>query len=462
MGHRPSPPDEWNVVIARDSGHLVRRGRLAAAARLRDESGIALALTLMVITIGFALASVGSIAAMSSLRNTTRDGGSKEALAVAEAGLQQALLRQNKILTTEAFPCLVMGAAGDLLPGYQLTNGWCPRQSGTVGDGTYRYQVKPVTVMGALGGELKLEIISEGTVGGETRRITTEAYSSTGVPAFAEASVIGLDRFELTGNGTVTGGAGTNADIVLSGNAKVCGNAKHGEGRGVITAGNGALCSGYAASEGRFSLAPPDPGNVFTQNDNGRFFAQDTRIGNVTWSPTTRTLTMTGNSALTLGGANYGICRLNMSGNSNLYIASGAVTRIWFDSPENCGLAAGSQQLSMSGNSQISVTSGDAADAGLMFVGSPTTPTTIALAGNGRANELMLYAPLTDVVISGNGNYTGAIAGRTLVSSGNGTIRADASVLDFEVGVQTSFMPERFIECTGPFGSGSTPPDAGC
>ena len=158
---------------------------------------------------------------------------------------------------------------------------------------------------------------------------------------------------------------------------------------------------------------------------------------------------MTGNSALTLGGANYGICRLLMSGNSNLYIASGAVTRLWFDSPENCGLAAGSTQLSMTGNSQISVTSGDAGDAGLMFVGSSTVPSTVELAGNGRANELMLYAPRSDVVISGNGNYVGAIAGRSLVNSGNGTIRGDSSVLDFEVGVQTAYRPERFVECVG-------------
>ena len=98
----------------------------------RSGSGIALPVTLIVITIGFALASVGSIAAMSSLRNTTRDESSKEAVAVAEAGLDQALLRQNKILTADGFPCLVLGAAQDLIPGYPLPNGWCPRQTGTV------------------------------------------------------------------------------------------------------------------------------------------------------------------------------------------------------------------------------------------------------------------------------------------------------------------------------------------
>ncbi len=413
----------------------------------------------MVITIAFALASVGSIAAMSSLRNTTRDESSKEAVAVAEAGLDQALLRQNKILTADGFPCLVLGAAQDLIPGYPLPNGWCPRQTGTVSEGTYTYQVKPATVLGVLGGENKITIVSQGTVGETTRRVTVDAYMSTGAPAFAEANVIGLDRFEFTGNAVVTSSAATNADMVLGGNAMVCGDAKHGEGRGLITSGNAGLCSGFGSSATRIALSPPDPGNVFSDNDNSRFFSQDTRVGSVSWSPTNRTLTLSGNSALTLGGANYGICRLLMSGNSNLYIASGAVTRLWFDSPENCGLAAGEKQLSMTGNSQISVTSGAAGDAGLMFVGSSTVPSTIELAGNGRANELMLYAPRSDVLISGNGNYVGAIAGRTLVNSGNGTIRGDSSVLDFEIGVQTAYRPERFVECVGALGSN---PVAGC
>ena len=394
--------------------------------RIANPSGIALPVTLFVITIGFALASVGSLAAMSSLRNTTRDESSKEAIAIAEAGLDQALLRQNKILTADGFPCLVLGAAQDLIPGYPLPNGWCPQQSGTVDEGSYTYQVKPATVLGALSGENKITIVSEGTVGETTRRLTVDAYMSTGAPAFAEANVIGLDRFEFTGNAIVNSSAATNADMVLSGNAQVCGDAKHGEGRSLITSANAGLCSGYSSSETRMTLSPPDPGNVFTSNDNGRFFADDTKVGPVTWDPATRTISMTGNSALTLGGANYGVCRLLMSANSNVYIASGAVTRIWFDSPENCGLAAGERQLSMTGNSQISVTSGSAGDAGLLFVGSSTTPSTIELAGNGRANELMLYAPLSDVVIS---RQSAATSGRSpgARSSTRATARSGAT-----------------------------------
>ena len=454
--------DKSDVGMARYIGQQRSALRARVVAMARDESGVALALTIMVITIGLALASIGSIAAMSSLRNSTRDSGSKEALAVAEAGLQQALLRHNKILTDDIFRCLVPGATGELIPGYELANGWCPRISGSVGGGTYSYQVKPVELLGSLGDEFKVEIVSEGTVDGETRRITTEAYSSTGAPAFADANVMGVEALEFNGSGRIDSTVATNSDIVIGGSSDLCGDAKHGEGRAIIGTGSGGLCSGFIEAEQRLSLAPPDPGNVFTENDNGRFFTEDTKTGSVTWDATTRTLTLGGNGSLTLGGANYGICRLTMDGNSNIYIADGAVTRLYFDSPENCGLAAGATQFSMTGNSQISVTSGSAADAGLIFVGSTTTPSTISLQGNGRANELMLYAPNSDILIGGNANYTGGIAGKTLIHSGSGTIRGDSSVLDFEVGVQSSFLPERFIECTGPFGSGSELPDEGC
>lgn len=428
--------------------------------RAASEEGFALAVTIMVMTIGLALASVGSIAAMSSMRNAERDGESKRALAVAEAGVQQALLRQNKIATTDAAPCIVLGAASGLIAGFPLANGWCPEIDGAVDDGTFTYTVRPPTLIGTLQGEQRVTFVAEGTVGETTRRIWLDAIASTGYPAFADASVIGLDRLELNGTGRIAGSVGTNADLVINGQAEVCGDIHHGMGRAVINNGTGGgQCSGFIVTEKTTALSPPDPGNVATENDNGRFFTQDTKTGSVTWNATTRTLTMTGNSSLTLGGSNYSLCRLQMSGNSNIFVANGAVARIWFDSPESCGQTSSYEQLSMTGNSEISVTAGDAGDAGLIFVGSHTTASTVRLAGNGRANEFFLYAPLSDVSISGNGNYTGGIAGETVVSDGNGTITAHESVLDFEVGVQTAWEAERFLECSGPLESD---PAQGC
>lgn len=427
---------------------------------LRGEEGVAVVLTLTVMTIGLALASVGSVAAMSSMRNASRDSDDKRAFAAAEAGIDQAMLRQNKILATDAFPCLVLGATQDLIPGGTGGNGWCPEQSGSVQEGDFTYTVKPATLVGTLQGQRRITIISEGTAGGETRRLAVDAIASTGFPAFAEASVVGLDSFVVDGNGAINADSGTNGDVVLDGNAQICGNVIHGVGRAVNATSNAGICSGFTITESTLSLSPPDPGSSWDENDNGRFFAEDTKTGNVNWNASTRELSISGNSALTLGGSTYSFCKVDISGKGKLLIAAGAVVRIYFASPEQCGYSGGVEQLSVTGNGEISATTGDAGDVGLLFVGSDTLPTTVKLAGNGKANELMVYAPRSDLQVSGNGNYTGAMAGKTFVDTGNGTITGDASVLDFEIGVSTNYRPEKFVECIGPLGVSD--PSAGC
>jgi hypothetical protein len=425
-----------------------------------SQGAFALPLTLVVLTVGFALAAVGSVAAISSIRNADRDTDSERALAVAEAGVEQALARQNRIFTADGFPCLVEGSGGKLIPGSPSANGWCPEQTGSVQGGQFTYTVKPAVEANALGDLERISIVSEGATGESSRRIALDSLASTGRPAFGQGQMVGLDAFNVDGEAYIEATAGTNDDFYLAGDALVCGDITHGVGKQLIIDGsNAALCEGYTAGEQLITLAPPDPGNVATDNDNDRFFAEDTKVGNVDWDPDARTMKMTGGAVLTLGGSNYSFCTLDMQGDSNIYIAAGATVRIWFDSPENCGLPDGFEQLSITGNAEISTTSGDPFDAGLIFVGSADMSTTIKLAGDGKANEVMIYAPRSDVLISGEGNYRGAVAGKTINHTGNGDLIGDESVLGFEIGVQTAYTPERFIECVGDL---TNSPYAGC
>jgi hypothetical protein len=417
---------------------------------LGPQGGFALPLTLVVLVVGFMLAAVGSVAAISSIRHADRGTDSERALAVAEAGVEQALARQNKIFTADGYPCLVEGSGGNMIPGSPKANGWCPEQTGSVEGGDFTYTVKPAMQADPLGGLERISIVSEGAVGESTRRIALDSLASTGRPAFGQGQMIGLDDFIVDGYGYIEATAGTNGDFYLAGDALVCGDITYGVGKSLIIDGsNAALCDGYTSGEQQITLAPPDPGNVATDNDNDRFFTEDTKVGNVQWDPDARTLKMTGGAALTLGGSNYSFCTLDMQGDSNIYIADGATVRIWFDSPENCGLPDGVEQLSLTGNAEISTTSGDPVDAGLIFVGSADMETTVKLAGDGKANELMIYAPRSDVLISGEGNYRGAVAGKTLTTTGDGDLIGDDSVLGFEIGVQTAYARERFIECVG-------------
>lgn len=435
------------------------RGRGGRRRSLRSQRGFALPVTLMALAIGFGLASVGSVAAISSIRNAGRDNDTQRALAAAEAGIEQALLRQNQIFTADGYPCLVSGSGGDLIPGSPRPNGWCPEHTGTVDDGAFTYTVKPAEQYGPIPGQVRMVIVSEGVYNEATRKISVSSIASTGAPAFAPALVVGLDDFSSTGNGRIDATAATNGNMTLGGNSVVCGDVGHGIGKTLTVGPNASVCPGRNVIEQQYALAPPDPGNVAEENDNGRFFSLDTRSGAVTWNASSRTLSLSGKGTLTLGGANYSLCKLDMSGQSNIYIAAGATVRVWFDSPENCGFANNVVQMSMTGNSEISTTSGQAFDAGFLFVGSDTVNTRIVLAGNGTSNEMMIYAPRTDVEISGNGDYLGAIASKRMNNVGNGTITGDQSALAFEVGVQTNYTPERFVECVGPL---SSTPDQGC
>ena len=91
----PAPPAEWCLVR-----WVQACRRRIATIRAHPERGIAVPMVMTMIVIGFALASVGSVAAISSIRNAGRDNDDKSAFGVAEAGAEQALYRQNKILTT--------------------------------------------------------------------------------------------------------------------------------------------------------------------------------------------------------------------------------------------------------------------------------------------------------------------------------------------------------------------------
>ena len=142
-------------------------------------------------------------------------------------------------------------------------------------------------------------------------------------------------------------------------------------------------------------MPPVDPGTAWTLNSNSRFFVQDPKKGNVTWDATTRTMTMTGGGRVTLGASDkpYSFCKLNMSGNSQLIVAQGAVVTIIFHSPETCGQTGDPvTQVNMTGNTQFVTTSGNPYDLRIVMAGSESIPTKAHFTGN-SGSEMTIYAP---------------------------------------------------------------------
>ena len=64
---------------------------------------------------------------------------------------------------------------------------------------------------------------------------------------------------------------------------------------------------------------------------------------------------------------------------------------------------------------------------GFFFLGSPKIATTISMSGNASVtNEMVVYAPESNINISSNATWKGVIVGKQINMSGNGHVEQDA------------------------------------
>lgn len=394
---------------------------------------------------------------------------------------------------SEEDPCVNLNSEEKLEPGPESTEkpGWCAPIDGEVGGAAYSYRVSALAAApaeGACGEEYEVCIVSTGSSNDVSRRVELSLEESSFIDpklkediegkleeakengtltqqqieqleveleeADASSSggggipgLVGKDEITVSGNGDIRVGVGTNGNLVTSGNASICGDIQVGVGKSWTKSGNASQCSGYEFSEGTTTL--PDvssfiPSDIATNNSNGRITKcsnglpadcqQDTYSGG-NWSsskpfnPSNRSISLSGNTTLTVGGGDYWICSLNMSGNSRLIMAAGAHVRFFFDTPEHCGT---SLQISLSGNNEITATGykpdlGQFDMPGFYLLGSTTSVSQVDLSGNySTTDEFVIYGPNSYVNISGNATFKGIVAGKRIAMSGNGKIEQDA------------------------------------
>jgi hypothetical protein len=429
------------------------RGRLSVL--LRSEAGIALPTALTTTALALGLGSVAAVSSISAQEGGTRDFDAKLALAAADAGVERALYRYNKVATTTSAPCLTA------TPGVATTvaaDGWCPEVTGSVDAAQYTYRVQPLF---AEGDAEEIEVISTGTSDTVSRKINLTANTTVSHP-FGEFQVIGDDAVDMDSNSSIDANVASNGNMTLDSNSQICGAIQMPPGGVVDFNGSSGQCDGYGIMNGSVELPLVNQGNVATVNSNGRFFTQDIRSSSgVTWNSSTRTLSMGSNSSLTLGGVNYSFCKLQMASNTTIYIAAGANVRVYFDSPESCNQSSGTVQMDLSSNSQITTTDGSPAAAAFLFVGSQTLSTAAELSSNTTLCnfKVILYGPLTDFDLNSNTNVCGGVAGRTVHMDSNAHVGMHPGTGDFELPMPTHFLATRYVECTS---SATGTPDAGC
>jgi hypothetical protein len=456
---------------------------------IRGESGMALPTAIFATVAALGLGSAAVVASVDTQRGTARDQNSKEAIAAADAGANLALLRLNRYSNalTTGTPCLGLNATGILvLTGADAASpGWCSPVTGTVGTASYSYRVTtgPPPASGAM------IVVATGITGKVSRRIAVSLKGKSVGDVLGTEGLIGQDGITLRGNADVHVNLGTNGIVTTAGNGVACGDIRHGTGTVLDPKLN--QCSGHVITEGNVTLPPVSsfiPSDIATNNSNYRL-ATCTQLPTSTtsgvpsgcqsdtfsgewkkspWDSATRTIALNGKFkgeelALTLGGSDYFICKLELTG-GHLIMASESHIRIFFDTPENCGLSPGAAQISVTGNGSIEATGylgtlGHFDMPGFYLLGSPTMQTSVKLAGNAESNQLVVYAPSSTVEISGNGNYIGAIVGKTIDDSGNGSITQPSGYEPPKPGGSTLYSRQAYVECTG---ATASPPNAGC
>lgn len=469
---------------------------------------MALPTVLFAMMASMGLAGAAVVASVDVQNGSKRDAGSKSAIAAADAGANIATMRLARYSKTLATNQCVGESGGTLVATKAVSTGgqlWCPPVSGTVGRGSYTYWASPA---GAACGNYELCVVSVGTVDGVSRRIELTFNESSlgagggeggeeeeeGGPAGGSfEGLIGQDNIDITGSADIRVGVGTNGEILGHNNsATVCGDMRVGVGK---PKPNVKQCSGYGTTYGNVNLPPVTsfmPANIATSNANYRFTTCSKkslptgcqtdgftgRWSKEPFSPTPKYLSLGAQEALTVGGPDYWLCKLNLQGGSELIMKAGSKVRFFFDTPQHCGMSPGAIQFEMTGSSRVTSTgyqstSGNFDMPGFYFLGSGG----VYIGGNNGTNEMIVYGPESNIELKGNATYKGLIAGKTLRITGSATVKSDAGYeLPPELRpppktgeekegekIITSrlYTPQTYLECEGVPAAGQ-PPDASC
>jgi hypothetical protein len=438
-----------------------------------DERGVALPVALAILFLAAGLTTIAAKAGVVSNHFSQRDRNSQRALQAASAGVEATIYQLN-LMQPSGLQCVIKDVATNTLRLVSAgTNGWCITQTEDLGDGA-SYTARASTAVSLhVNGQVLVQrkIVSTGNVNGVQRRILLTSNAATGQPLFAaNYAAISLSSVDYGNSVFINGGVGSNGNITLRQSAEVCGAATPGPGKTLTLQNSATVCPGYPTSSAttNFVLAPVDQGTTATVNDNSRICGADTCTGSVSWSPATRTLTLTNSGTVTLSGDVYNLCQLNLRNSSQLRIAARTTPlRIYFDTPEACG-ATGSgawRSLDLSQTASLVNLNTDPTTLQIYVAGSSTRATLVDFNNSSdSAIDLTaaIYAPQSTIQFANSASIRGAMAAKSILLQNSVEVVYDQRVEGItDLDVATLFqMDTGFQECTAtPSG---TAPDTGC
>jgi Flp pilus assembly protein TadG len=230
--------------------------------------------------------------------------------------------------------------------------------------------------------------------------------------------IVGLNSVSLSGGSTIDsyssttgdfGNQGTvasNGNITMSGSANISGSANPGVGK-TVSAGTGSVSGSTAPLTSALSYPPEVASTYSSSNDNssiptGKLSAQGD-------------LSLSGSQTLTLPGGTYYIHDLTVSGNAVLSFSGPATVCIYGD-------------LTLSGGAQTFGTTPQ--NLKIVMVADPSSGTAGKVTISGSAPlYASVYAPLSQVKVSGSGDFYGQFVGLSIDISGSAGIHGDTALI---------------------------------
>ncbi len=414
---------------------------------IRDESGVAVALAVSVLAVVLLLVAVVLSASIQANNTASRDTSAKRALGAAEAGMQIARYRLNKVdpaagmcLTDQPVATGTSGAAP----------GECPPATAGAGNGaTYSYYVTPVLDAGTAcggttaqsGGATPIQrcITSIGTVGNVVRRLEAlVASAAASTPLFPRLGLSGLGSIDINQNGfgDIVGRVATNGEFKLK-SCKTSGSASS------IDFAPGPSGTISNSCSGTPNVAPPNPtpwptpsfdgliGNPNTalaaNNDNAAVFGS---AAGFDYNPAsgTRSLEDSGDATLTLTGQNpragsggywiFNFCEVKFSNKTSIVLLNGAKVQLFIDSSSRPG-------SSCSSDSKFTITNTSYLNYN-PALSPPADPTALQIIYYGAAQinvsnqsgfGAALFAPNAPVKFTNKTNWYGAIYAQSVTAT---------------------------------------------
>lgn len=447
---------------------------------LAREDGVALPVALGALAVVTLIAAMTAGGAVNSSDSSTEDRSSKRALAAAEAGLNVASYRVNRLV--ESTPALLDSQCVAAAAAAPLANGECAPSTGDLGNGTkYSYYVTPKVSSGnpnacptqipgdALpAGAGERCVTSVGEADGVVRRVQGR-LTNVAQSIFDFQGLVGTSGIKVNNGVVLNSQVGSNGSVTVNGNAKVgdvhlsptgtiqkSPNATH----GTVYTHDAFTLPSLDAEFAESTTSPPNSNSLLrgpvqaTANPNSAGYS-----GTVTWNSVTRNLDLGPRATVTLGPGTYNLCRLRMAKDAKLYTTGGLV-KLFIDSPDRDTTCSGvlTPRLDLGSGTQIN-NPGEAKNLQIYIYGRNDYSEPIVF-NNGIAMRAAVYAPRSTLKFASALDIQGAVSAYFLEFSASVNFQWDSSLADI-VKAGADYERSAWSECTR---TPTTPsdPESGC